>query len=76
MVYPFKLSSLSKIVVSNFEDLNSVDEWCWQWAMKFSANTRAVLAYKCHVTPGRRFINGLPILITPVAKDLGLQHSF
>lgn len=57
------------------EDLKSLDGWCGQWAIKFSAAKSAVLAYSCYVHPDRLLINGFPMPTIQCTKDLGLQCS-
>lgn len=53
------------------DQLNSLDEWCGQRVVKFFVNESAVLANKFHVSQGRFFINGIPILTTQYVKDIG-----
>lgn len=73
MVYSFELSSYHQLMASIMEDQNSPDQRCGHRVIKFIATERAVHEYKFPASPGRLFINGLPITTAQFVKDLGLQ---
>lgn len=72
IAYSFELPSLPQTMVKIMEDLNLIDDWCAQWAMKFSVTQSVILTFKCHVSPDGLFISDLPILTTPCVIDLGI----
>lgn len=61
IVYSLESYSLPQNMAGIMEDSTTVDEWGRQWALRFSANKIAVLAYRCLVPLRRLFITGLPV---------------
>lgn len=48
----------------------------WEVVIKFSVNKSDILAFKCHVSPGRLFIKVLLILTIHYVKDPGSQYFY